>query len=379
MYNKRIPVSGPSITSKEIEYVTEAVSNAWYENANIFNIKFEKKFSEYTNTKYAISLPSCTSAIHLALLALGVGPQDEVIVPDVTWIASAAPIRYVGATPVFADIDSNNWCMSASSLERYITNKTKAIIVVDLYGNMPEWDEIKKIASHYDIPIIEDAAEALGSEYKGEKAGSLGDVGVFSFHGSKTLTTGEGGMLVTGNEDLYSRCLFLRDHGRKPSDKMFWNTEIGFKYKMSSLQAALGLAQLERVKELVTKKRQIFDWYFTNLSNVEGITLNPSSSNVKNSYWMSTIVIDKKMGLTKEKVISELAKFNVDSRPFFYPLSQLPAFSELESIKTYKKENINSYLISPYGINLPSGLSITNEEVDYVCEKLVSVLGGCAQ
>lgn len=185
----RIPVSGPWITNKEIDYVTDAVTNAWYDNANKYNQKFEEAFASYIGTKYAIALPSCTSAIHLSLLALGVGPGDEVIVPDVTWIASAAPIQYVGATPVFADIDENSWCLSAHSFENKITDRTKAVIPVDLYGNMANWDQIRSVALKHKIAVIEDAAEALGSEYKGKKAGSLGDVGVFSFHGSKTLTT----------------------------------------------------------------------------------------------------------------------------------------------------------------------------------------------
>ena len=287
-----IPVSGPSITQKEIDYVTDAITNAWYSNANIYNDRFEKAFTEYLGVKYAIALPSCTSAIHLSLLALGVKAGDEVIVPDVTWIASAAPIDYVGATPVFADIDPKTWCLSASSLESYITPKTKAIIPVDLYGGMPDMTAILEIANRYQIPIIEDAAEAIGSEFNGRKAGSFGDTGVFSFHGSKTLTTGEGGMLVTNREDIYQRVLFLRDHGRKPGDKLFFNTEVGYKYKMSSMQAALGLAQLERIEELVDRKRQIFSWYQSELDSISGLTINYEPDNVKNTYWMVTAIFD---------------------------------------------------------------------------------------
>ena len=198
---EKIPVSGPWITQKEIDYVADAAKTAWYSNANVYNLRFETAFAEYLGVKYAISLPSCTSAIHLSLLAIGVGPDDEVIVPDITWIATAAPISYVGATPVFADIDPKTWCLSAESFEECITPRSKAVIPVDLYGNVPDWDAILTIARKHDIAVIEDAAEAIGSEYRGKRAGSFGVTGTFSFHGSKTMTTGEGGMLVTDSKD----------------------------------------------------------------------------------------------------------------------------------------------------------------------------------
>ena len=182
---KNISISGPWITDKEVEYVADAARNAWYENANMYHEKFEKAFAKYLGVKYAIALPSCTSAIHLSLLALGIGPGDEVIVPDVTWIATAAPISYVGATPVFADIDPKTWCLSAKSFQECISARTKAVIPVDLYGSVPDWDSILSIADKHKIFVIEDAAEAIGSEYKGKKAGSFGDTGCFSFHGSK--------------------------------------------------------------------------------------------------------------------------------------------------------------------------------------------------
>ena len=212
----RIFIAGPWITQKELDYVADAVAHAWYGNANIYQERFEKAFCEYLGVKYAICLPSCTSAIHLSLLALGIGDGDEVIVPEGTWIASAAPVTYVGATPIFADIDAKNWCLSPASFDRWITPRTRAVIPVDLYGNVADYQALKEIANRHNIAIIEDAAEALGAEYQGKKAGSLGDCGVFSFHGSKTVTSGEGGMLVTDREDLYERILFLRDHWRAP-------------------------------------------------------------------------------------------------------------------------------------------------------------------
>ncbi len=190
---KRIPVSGPSITDKERAYVADAVSNAWYENANVWHDRFEKQFAEAVGVKHAVALPSCTSALHLTLLALGIGPGDEVIVPDLTWIATAAPVKYVGASVVFADVDPTTWCMSADSFARCITKKTRAVIGVDLYGGFPDWDAIRTIAASRRIAVVEDAAEAVGSTYGGKAAGSLGTFGTFSFHGSKTMTTGEGG------------------------------------------------------------------------------------------------------------------------------------------------------------------------------------------
>lgn len=318
---ERIPVAGPWITQKEIDYVSDAAAHAWYANANCYHARFERAFADYLGVRFAMALPSCTSALHLSLAALGVGPGDEVIVPEATWIATAAPISYVGAVPVFADVDPQTWCLTAESCEAWITPRTKAMIPVDLYGNMPDMDGLREVARRHNLVIIEDAAEAIGSEYKGGKAGSFGDTGTFSFHGSKTLTTGEGGLLVTNREEVFQRALFLRDHGRKPGDKLFYNTEVAFKYKMSSLQAAFGLAQIERIEELIARKREIFAWYQEGLADVAGITLNVEPAGTRNSYWMVTAILDATLGIDKEELIKRLAEKNIDSRPFFYPLS----------------------------------------------------------
>jgi perosamine synthetase len=373
---ERIFVSGPSITQKEIDYVTDAVTNAWYGKANMYNTRFEKAFAEYLGVRFAVTLPSCTSAIHLALLAIGVEQGDEVIVPDITWIASSAPINYVGATPVFADVDPKSWCLSPESFEQYITSKTKAVVPVDLYGNLPDMDTIREVAHRHGLVVIEDAAEALGGEYKGTKAGTLGDVGVFSFHGSKTVTTGEGGMLVTDDEEICRRVLFLRDHGRKPGDKMFWNAEVAYKYKMSDLQAALGLAQLERIDELIMHKRQIFAWYQEELDDIQGVTLNYEATNTRNTFWMVTPIVAEDYGLDKEQLIERMAAKRIDCRPFFYPLSSIPAYENTESARIAQQRNLISYQISPYGINLPSGLDMTPDKVKYVCDTFKSILQG---
>jgi perosamine synthetase len=371
---ERIPVAGPSITQKEIDYVADAVANAWYTQANCYHQRFEKAFAEYLGVRYAIALPSCTSAIHLSLLALGVGPGDEVIVPDATWIATAAPITYAGATPVFADIDEATWCLSAKSFEECITSRTKVVIPVDLYGNMPDMDGILLVAQRNNIPVIEDAAEAAGAEYKGKRAGSFGDAGVFSFHGSKTLTTGEGGMLVTDREDIYRRALFLRDHGRNPGDNSFWNTEIAYKYKMSSMQAALGLAQLERIDELIARKREIFRWYKEELSGIEGLTLNPGPATTQNSYWMVTVLLARELEVGRDFLIKAMNEKNIDCRPFFHPLSSLPAYQQLDQAQRARARNRVSYEICPRGLNLPSALNLRREQVRHVCGALIEEL-----
>jgi perosamine synthetase len=366
----RIPVAGPSITQREIDYVTDAVTNAWYGNANMYHTRFENAFAAYVGRKYAMALPSATSAIHLSLLALGVGPGDEVIIPDSTWIASAAPITYVGATPVFVDVDEDTWCIRPDTFEAAITDRTKAVILVDLYGSMPAMDKLLAIASARGVSVIEDAAEAVGSEYCGRLAGGFGDTSVFSFHGSKTLTTGEGGMLVTDRRDLYDRAQFLRDHGRVPGDVQFFNTEVAYKYKMSSMQAALGLAQLERIDELVKKKRDIFAMYRDAFAEVPGITLNAEPAGTSNSYWMITAVWDRTFKKSKNDIVLAMRDGGVDVRPFFHPLSSLPAYSEVPGVEIATQRNVVSYDIGSRAVNLPSGFNMSEREVERVCTAL---------
>lgn len=371
---KQIPIAGPSITDKEIAYVTDAAANGWYETAGEYPRRFEEAFAEYVGVRHAVTLPSCTSAIHLSLLAAGVGPGDEVIVPDVTWIASAAPINYVGATPVFADVDPVTWCLCPEAFARCVTPKTKAVIPVNLYGGMPDWNGLLAVAEQHGIAIIEDAAESIGSEYHGRRAGSFGKTGVFSFHGSKTLTTGEGGMLVTDDDELHARVLFLRDHGRPPGDRMFRNTEVAYKYKMSALQAALGLAQLERVEELVEGKREIFGWYQEGLAGLPELRSNAEPAGTRNSYWMSTVVWDPKLGVAKEEMMRRLTEHGIDTRPFFSPLSSLEAYADLPAAAIAREENKVAYELGPYGLNLPSALRLTAEDVNLVCVALRQVV-----
>lgn len=365
-YKKLIPVTGPWITKKEVKYVAQAARNGWHENYQKYINLFEKKFADYIGRKYALATSSCTGALHLAYLSLGFTRGDKVIVPNITWIATVEPLYWMGIKPIFVDIEPDTWCIDPKDIERKITKKTRAIVVVDIYGHIPDMKKILKIAKKYKLKVIEDAAEAVGSEYYGKKAGSFGDVSVFSFHGSKTLVTGEGGMLLTNNKKIIEKARYYNDHC-KDQKKIFWNLEIGYKYKMTNFQAACGLAQLERIEELIKKKRQIFSWYKERLSNIPGIQLNAERPPTKNTYWMVTIVWDKKYKISKEKMIKELGKYNIQARPFFYPLSSLPAIN-------CKADTPISFDISKRAINLPCGLNITQDDIEYICKILKKIL-----
>lgn len=376
--SSRIPVAGPWITQREIDCVADAVKHAWYADAGMYHDRFERAFASRVGRAHAMALPSCTSALHLALSAMGIGPGDEVIIPETTWIATAAPVSYVAATPVFVDVDPVTWCISPQVFEAAITPQTKAVITVDLYGNMADYDQILKIAARHGLRVIEDCAEAAGATYKGKEAGGFGDVSVFSFHGSKTLTTGEGGMLLTDDASLFARASFLRDHGRAPGDFSFENSEVAFKYKMSSMQAALGHAQLERLEELVSRKRQIFDWYEERLAGVSGFTLNDPGPDVESAYWMTSLVWEDAYGINKRELSRLLSNQGIDTRPFFSPLSSLGAYRGLSGVLTCRSKNPVSYSLADQGINLPSSLSLTETEVDFVCQELKRAFFGVA-
>lgn len=297
---KQIFMAGPWITEHEIKVVEDAMRNGWYENAYYYVETFQKEFAKYHNRKYGIMTPNCTTAIHLLLTAMGIKDGDEVIVPECTWIATAAPITYLRATPVFCDIEPDSWCLDPKSVEKSITSKTKAIIVVDLYGNMPLMDELIDISKKYNIPLVEDSAEALGSSYKGVKAGKFGIGSVFSFHRTKTITTGEGGMLLLDDDKLYERCMFLRDHGRVKGIP-YYNSEVTYKYMPFNVQAALGYAQFQRLDELVAKKREIFKMYKERLSDIEDLQFNAEPEYVFNSVWATGLVFGKSHHMTKKK------------------------------------------------------------------------------
>lgn len=313
---KIIHSAGPSITQKEIDYVTDAVKNGWYENWSGYINKFEKKFSEYIGTKYAIPTSSCTGALHLALAALNLHDGDEVIVPDTTWIATAAVVKYVNATPVFVDVDKDTWTISPESTEKAITERTKAIIPVHLYGHPANMDPIMKIAEEHNLYVIEDAAPSIGARYKGKRTGNFGDASAFSFQGAKLMVTGEGGMLVTSNDKIYERASFLANQGRDPHIP-FWIREIGLKYKMSNIQAALGLAQLERIDELIEKKRNIYSWYKARLNDLNGIQFSVEEEWAKSIHWMTSIVLGETVPIERDELRRKLLEKGIDTRPIF--------------------------------------------------------------
>lgn len=358
--SERIPINKPSISELEISYVNDAIRNGWGSKCYDYIHRFENQFAAFQGSSHALATSSCTGAIHIALMALGVKPGDEVIVPEITWIASVEPVLYIGAKPVLVDVLPDTWCIDPVKIEAAITPKTSAIIPVHVYGNLCDMDAIMDIAKRHKLVVLEDAAEGLGSEYKGKKAGSIGDAGVFSFHGTKTLSTGEGGMLVTNRTDIWEKARILNDHGRNPKlNKTYWMEEYGYKYKVSNLQAAMGCAQVERADELITKKRQIFSWYKEFLDDFP-CSLNPEPAGTKNSYWLPTAIIDKTLKFEREKLFAFMKQNNIDGRPFFYPLSSLPVFDS-------RPENTVSYDIYGRGINLPSYHDLRQADVEYIC------------
>jgi perosamine synthetase len=362
MTNK-IHYTKPSITELEVRYATDAAANGWGEKCYDYINKFEELFKAHLDVKYAIATSSCTGALHMGLAALGIKQGDEVILADINWIATAAPITYLGAKPIFVDVLPDTWCINPEKVQVAITTHTKAIVAVHLYGNLCDMDALRAVGERHGIPVIEDAAEAIGSIYHGNKAGSLGAFGVFSFHGTKTITTGEGGMFVTNNDALYTRVLTLNNHGRSHTSKQFYPGMIGYKYKMSNIQAAIGCAQMERIDELVAKKRHIFGQYQRAFSKIKGIAMNPEKRGTVNGYWMPSLVFDKSLGFHRETLLQRFKQHNIDGRVFFYPLSTLPMFER-------QCENQVSYDIYERSINLPSYHDLTDEDAERVVEEV---------
>jgi perosamine synthetase len=364
----KIYYTKPSITDLEVNYARDAAQNGWGSKCYEYIHRFEDAFKIHLDIEYAIATSSCTGAMHLGLAALGIGPEDEVIVPDINWIASLAPITYLGATPVFVDVDRTSWCIDPKSVERAITNRTKAIIAVHLYGNIADIDSLRECADRHGVFLIEDAAEALGSSISGRAAGTIGKFGVYSFHGTKTVTTGEGGMFVTSDPDLYEKVLTLNNHGRARHEKrQFWSSVIGFKYKMSNLQAAIGLAQIERIDELIARKREIFKKYRQLLID-EPINMNPEPAGTRNGYWMPTVVVQKGVEFDRDKMFNIFQKNDIDARVFFWPVSSLPMFESVNS-------NIISYDIYNRGFNLPSYHEMSNADIVFISDIVKEGLG----
>ena len=290
---------------------------------------------------------------------MGIKQDDEVIVPVLTFIATANAVKYCNAKPVFVDIDADYWCIDPAKIEKKITKKTKAIIPVHLYGHPCQMESILRVAKKYNLFVIEDAAESHGAEYKGKKVGSFGDISCFSFFGNEMITTGEGGMCLTDDENLYEKMMILKNHGMNP-EKKYWHDLVGFNYRMTNLQAAVGVAQFKKIEKFIEKKRQIASWYAEELKELvqkELITLSPQMSWAKSVYWMYSILIEKEAKISRDELMEKLKIEGIETRPFFYPLSFMPPY------KGDKEKFPVTEEISKRGINLPSSVNLKRKEI----------------
>lgn len=359
--NKKISFAGPSITGKEVDYVTDAVKNGWYENFDGYVKRLEKTFSEYIGVKYAIATHCCTLALHLAAASLGLKEGDEVIVTDFSWVATAYAIAYTGAKCVFVDIEPDTWTIDPACIRKAITRKTKAIMLVHTFGNPAEMDEILDIAKEYDLHVIEDAAPAVGAEYKGKRVGAFGDISCFSFQGAKMTVSGEGGMFLTDNEEFYEKACLLASMGRTNSLAVFWSDSIGYQYTMNNLTASLALAQLERTEELLAKKRSLFDCYYKHLKEFEEIKVIREKYYCKSNYCYPSILLRNKTKVERDALLEILKSHNIHARPGFPRMSRFPVFEQ-------RFENPVSKEVEEQGISLPSAANMEEEDVKYVCE-----------
>jgi perosamine synthetase len=364
--SEMILTAGPSVSARECSYVADAARNGWNGQWNKYLKRFEDEFADRCNVKFAMATSSCTGAMHLALLALGIGAGDEVIVPDLTWVATASAVCYVGAIPVFADVDPESLCMDPASFEQLITPQTKAVMPVHLYGHPARMDRITHIARQHNLFVIEDAAPSIGAEFLGRPTGSFGDFACFSFQGAKLLVTGEGGMLLTDNEELFQRARKIADHGRSPGT--FWIDQLGHKYKMSNLQAAFGLGQLQRTDELVAAKRRILGWYAEGLEPVTDLTLLRETADCRSAYWMTNVLVNDGAPLTRNQLSAELQRRKIDTRPIFPAISQYPIWPRRQQPQPVAQ------WAGTRGINLHSGVCLRKDQVEYVCATIRELL-----
>lgn len=359
------PVSQPSIGSREAELVADAVNSGWVSSIGKYIQMFESRFASFCGTKYAVAVSNGTTALHLALAASGIKAGDEVIVPDLTFVATANAVTYTGARPVLVDIDPQTLCIDPEAVIRAITPRTRAVIPVHLYGQPAEMDSLMTIGKQWGVRIIEDAAEAHGAEYKGRKVGSIGGCGVFSFYGNKVITTGEGGMITTDDEELYLRMRSLRDHAMS-AEKRYWHTEVGFNYRMTNLQAALGVAQMERIHEFLNKRRKIMQWYRDALGSHSCLRLNREAPDTKNIYWMVCLEVTRISEAERSELMSQLRAGDVDSRPYFYPISDLPMYQPAATPIAHD--------VSRRGINLPSYTDLEETDVRKIAAVVTQAL-----
>jgi len=372
---KMIPVAAPLIGEREIAYVTDAVRSGWVSSIGPYIDRFEQSFAAFTGTRHAIAVSNGTVALHLALVALGIGPGSEVIVPDLTFAATAHAVLQTGATPVLVDVEPDTFCIDPRAVERAISDRTRAIMPVHLYGHPADMDALRTLAEPRGIALIEDAAEAHGALVGERKVGSLGVVGAFSFYGNKIITTGEGGMLTTDDDALAARCRTLKDHGMSPA-RRYYHTELAFNYRMTNLQAALGVAQMERIDEFVEHKRRNMGLYREALRSrgAEGITLNIERAGYRNVYWMVSAVLDERLELSRDELCLRLRERGVDTRPFFVPMSALPHLSGYRKVGVERETCPVSERLSRRGFNLPSGAGLERDEIERAAFALAEAL-----
>jgi len=354
-----LPVAEPFLGEKELQYTTECVITGWVSSAGKFVSQFEEMFADFCGVRYAIATCNGTAALHLALLSLDVGSSDEVIVPTLTFIATANAVMYTGACPVFVDSEKETWNISPEHIEEAITPQTKAIIPVHLYGHPANMDPILYIANRHGLAVIEDAAEAHGACYKNQHVGSIGDVGCFSFYGNKIITTGEGGMVVTDRSDLAERIRILRDHGMSPEQR-YWHSVMGYNYRMTNLQAALGVAQMEKIDTILKTKRRIAEDYTDGLRDIPGIILPPKAPWAENVYWLYSILVDKNaFGIGRDDLMTALQSHGIETRHLFPPVHSQPIYKTGQSLPVAEQ-------ISSKGLSLPSQVNLKKDDIEFV-------------
>lgn len=357
-----IPVNQPAIAKNALKYVSDCIKTGWVSSAGSYINRFEEAFAKFIGVKYAVTTTNGTTALHLALAALGIGPADEVILPDHTMFACADAICYTGAKPVAIDAQRDTWNIDTAKIEAKITKHTKAIMPVHLYGHPADMDPIMRLAKKYDLYVVEDAAEAHGALYKGKTVGSFGTINAFSLYANKIVTSGEGGMVVTNDKKLAERARTLHDLAHSPK-RRFLHEEIGFNYRLTNMQAALGLAQLEEVNKFIKKKLWMADLYNKLLADVQGLSLPPQKPWARNVYWMYAILVEDGFGINRNRLQQQLKKRSIDTRTFFIPLHKQPALIKLGYYDGNEREFPVSDEISRRGLYLPSGLAITETQI----------------
>lgn len=355
--DKFIPISQPSIGARERELVLDAVDSGWVSSIGKYIDEFETAFARYCGTEFALTVSNGTTGLHLALVTLGVGPGDEVIIPDLTFVATANAVAYTGATPVLADIDPDTLCIDPVSVKSLITDRTKAIIPVHLYGHPADMDALTTIAKAHKVTIIEDAAEAHGAEYKGRRVGGFGLCGVFSFYGNKVITTGEGGMLTTNDRAFYLRAKRLRDHAMS-AERRYFHDERGFNYRMTNLQAALGVAQMERIDDFLRRRAEIMAWYNSVIPSSEHVRLNRVKNWASSVFWMVCLEVDGFDEARRNSFMSGLKQRGIDSRPYFCTMSSMPMYNQRPLPVAARKAQT--------GLHLPSFFDLTQKDVERI-------------